>query len=109
MFLNEFYEDNAGNIFCFVLANNGDPLNVIHVPNNLAFEKLAKACKEGWPDADPYDPDDFCGKNMLELLEEYDLCGSVHLIGEIFGCCEPTLFPHQMGISGRKLFKEWLK
>lgn len=47
MFLNEFYEDNAGNIFCFVLANDGDPLNVIHVPNNLAFEKLAKACKEG--------------------------------------------------------------
>jgi hypothetical protein len=109
MFLNEFYEDNAGNIFCFVLANDGDPLNVIHVPNNLAFEKLAKACKEGWPDADPYDPNDFCGKNMLELLEEYDLCGSVHLIGEIFGYCEPTLFPHQMGISGRKLFKEWLK
>ena len=109
MFLNEFYEDNAGNIFCFVLSNDGTPLNMIHVPDNLAFEKLATACKEGWPDADPYDPDDYCGKSVTELSEEYDLCSGVQFIGEIFGYCEPTLFPRRMGIAGRKLFKEWLK
>lgn len=109
MFLNEFYEDNAGNIFCFVLSNDGTPLNVIHVPDNLSYEQLTVACKNGWPDADPYDPSDFCGKSMTNLREEFDLVNSTKFIAEIFGRCEPTLFPHSMGVAGRKLFKEWLR
>lgn len=108
MYLNEFYEDNAGNIFCFVRDFAGVYLNVIRVPNDISSDKLKSVCKNGWPDADPYKSSDYCGKSMSELNEEFDFYNNTQHIAEIFGYSNPIVFPERMGIAGRKLFKEWI-
>lgn len=105
MFLNEIYEDNAGNIFVIVEDGEGRVLNLIQLPADITEEELRTACKEGWPDADPYDPDDYCGKSMDEMAIEIANERATNYIAEIAGYSMPIIFPDVMGLAGQKLFK----
>ena len=106
MWLCEIYECNDGDIFCFVLDAFGRPVNCIKIPNDTPWDELKEAVKEGFPDADPYDPNDFCGKTPSELLKEFDL--TTVQIAELAGYSKPILFPDMMGVAGKKLFRELL-
>ena len=105
MFLNEIYEDNAGNIFVIVEDGEGRVLNLIQLPSDITEDELRAACKKGWPDADPYDPDDYCGKSMDEMAIEIANEKGTNLIAEITGYSMPIIFPDVMGLAGQKLFK----
>lgn len=103
--LSSFYEDNAGQIFCFVFNNQGDAINLIRIPDETPFEELLMACKYGWPDADTYDPDNFGGKSIEEVQNEFELSNGDCLIAEAINDQEPMLYPCRMGIAGKKLFQ----
>lgn len=105
MYLVEIYECNNGNIFAFVLNSEGKPMNCVHIPDGMTYSELVNAAKEGFPDADPYDPDDFCGKDLTSLQEEFDITDGCYHIAELSGYCKPILFPKVMGCAGKKLFQ----
>lgn len=105
MFLSEFYECNNGDIFAFVLDGWGTLINCVKVPDTTPLDVLQAAAKYGFPDADEYDPDDFCGKNLPELYEEFDTSNDVNLIAEMDGVSQAIVFPEKMGVAGHKLFQ----
>lgn len=105
MFLNEFYEDNAGNIFVIVEDGEGRVLNLIHVPDDITEDELKDVCKAGWPDADPYDPAEYNGKLLEEMALEIANEKATNYIAEIAGYSMPIIFPDVMGMAGQKLFR----
>ena len=107
MNLCEIYECNNGDIFAFVLDKEGHPVNCVKIEDTTPPDEFLEAAKEGFPDADPYDPDDFCGKTLPELLEEFE--ETVDHIAELAGYCKPILFPELMGCAGRNLFRELIQ
>lgn len=102
MFLNEFYEDNAGNIFVFVYYRD-DLINVIHLRGDESIESVMDSCDSGWPFADEYNPDYYGGLSMTAFLAKLDIMGA-KVVAEINGR-EPILYPANMGVAGRKLFQ----
>lgn len=105
MFLNEIYEDNAGNIFVIVEDGENRILNLIQLPADITEDELRAACKEGWPDADPYDPAEYGGKSVSEMAIEIANERETNFIAEIAGYSMPIIFPDVMGMAGQKLFQ----
>lgn len=108
MYLNEFFEDNGGVIFCFVYDGAGKPVNCVELMGDESIESVLESCKEGWPYADPYDPENYNGMTIPEFRQDFENWGAQQ-IAEIAGYSKPILFPNEMGCAGTKLFKKLLE
>lgn len=108
----EIYEDDGGGIYAVVRelkchkdgTKTYDVVNIISGFEDclLTGEKFIEMAQEDFPYADPYEAGRYDGYDMRyvasDILEYSDMIA-------VFDDGRYTLFPHKMGIAGKKLFE----
>lgn len=114
MFKTELWEDNGGGVHAIVYSGT-EPVNVVcHLENppTLSTQELIRAGVYGFPDADPYDPDENDGLTAQQLADEITRQFNTDGTPLVEPCqCiagfdhdEVTLYPLRMGYSALSLF-----
>lgn len=105
----KIYEDNAGGIHA-VVRTDGQITNFFTglefeytEENHLTGADLIEAAKGGFEFADNYDPDEFGGKSLEDVVSEVEAEDTNTLIAEV-AQDKATLYYDRMGAEGHYLW-----
>lgn len=110
----ELWQDNGGGIHAIVYDGK-DTVNVIchlETPPTLSQQELISAGIDGFPDAAPYDSDEYDGVSLQQMTDEItrqlDTDGTPLIEPcqciAVFDRDEITLYPSRMGYNALSLF-----